>query len=541
MGVLKAWPWAAAALSGLLLILCFPPWNQGWLCWIALTPLLCALFFEPRPVRFFGVRKAALGYVTGLIFFPGTFFWLSTTLAKLYENRWLLTLAPLLSLFLALYFAFWAWFVGAVLVRDPGIPRFPRSLGNLGIACAGACAWLVHEWVRERLFGGFGWNPLGVALYREQSIIQIAEFTGTPGLSFLVVFTNLMAVIIVRRIIGEIGPVFLKRVRWEFSFTMALIAATFAFGVRRMWHADSGASVPLRFAALQFNIPQDEKRDPEAVETVLEEIRKWNGVATAADAGQASPQLVIWPESAIPTGMFGSERSFHFVIDQLQDANYALLLGTVDFDPQRAEDYNTAILLSDHGREHQSYRKIHLVPFGEYLPLRPVFQPFVGQLVPGDFTPGREYTVLQLSDPPIKLGALVCFEDTLGDLTRQFPKAGAQLLVNITNDGWFARSPAAEQHLANATLRAVENRRPLIRCGNTGVTCTISATGEIDQIPPFQTGFVRREINVPTTPSLTVYTRLGDWLSIVAMVVVAATGIGSATVRRGEAATKSLN
>ncbi len=156
--------------------------------------------------------------------------------------------------------------MGAVLVRGPGLPRafFSRSLGNLGIACAGACAWVVHEWVRERLFGGFGWNPLGVALYREQAIIQIAEFAGTPGLSFLVAFTNLMAVIIVRRLIGEIGPVFLKRVRWEFSFTMALIAATFCV---RTKSAASGMPIPalpcsLRFAALQFNIPQDEKRDP---------------------------------------------------------------------------------------------------------------------------------------------------------------------------------------------------------------------------------------------------------------------------------------
>src|SRR4051794_28025981 len=104
MRILRAWPWAAAALSGVLLILCFPPWNQGWLCWIALTPLICAVFFQPAAGRFLPLRQAALGYVTGLVFFPGTFFWLSTTLAELYANRWLYTLAPLLALFLALYF-----------------------------------------------------------------------------------------------------------------------------------------------------------------------------------------------------------------------------------------------------------------------------------------------------------------------------------------------------------------------------------------------------------------------------------------------------
>ena len=158
-------------------------WNQGWLCWVALTPLLCALFFQRDAGRYQPLRKAALGYVAGLVFFNGTFYWLSTTLSVLYDNRWLLALTPLLSALFALYFAFWSWFVGAVLVRGESLPRFPRSLDNLGLACAGACAWIVHEWVRERLFGGFGWNPLGVALYRDLPMIQIAEYTGGPGLS----------------------------------------------------------------------------------------------------------------------------------------------------------------------------------------------------------------------------------------------------------------------------------------------------------------------------------------------------------------------
>ena len=532
MGVLKAWPWAAAALSGLLLTLCFPPWDQGWLCWIALTPLICAVFFQPATGRFLPLRKAALGYVTGLVFFPGTFFWLSTTLSELYSNRWLLALTPLLALFLSLYFAFWGWFVGAILTRGESMPRFSRSLGNLGLACAGACAWVVHEWVRERLFGGFGWNPLGVALYRDLPMIQIAEFTGVSGLSFLIVFCNLMAVIIVRRIVGEIGPVFLKRVRWEFSFTMALIALVFAFGIRRLLHPDPGETVPLRVVAVQPNIEQSEKfdHDADAEEKVLAQIEKLTSLAVL---GAPNTQLILWPESAVPSGMFASERNYQFVMGQLQHTDSALLLGTVDFDPKRAEDYNTALLLSKHGERHQSYRKIHLVPFGEYLPLRPIFEPFVGQLVPGDFTPGREYTVLEMTNPPIKLGALVCFEDTLGDLTRLFVKSGAQVLVNITNDGWFAKSPAAEQHLANCLIRAVENRRPLIRCGNTGVTCGISSEGYLDLwYAPFRDGFASREIKVPTQPRLTFYSRHGDWLSAVAAAIAALTVLVPAIARK---------
>ena len=534
MAALKAWPWAAAILSGVLLILCFPPWNQGWLCWIALTPLISAVFFSPGTGKFRSLKKAALGYVSGVTFFTGTFYWLSTTLAELYSNRGLLALSPLLALVLGLYFAFWSWFIGVILVPPTGgLPRFSRSFSNLGLAAAGASGWVIHEWVRERLFGGFGWNPLGVALHRDLPMIQIVEFTGVAGLSFLIAFTNLMAVIIVRRIIGELGPVFLKRIRWEFSFTMALIAVVFAYGIRQLLNPDKSASVSLRVTAIQPNIPQADKFDHAAEEKVLTQIGQLTELAKVQTGEQEGPQLILWPESAVPTGMFASESNFRFVIDQVQDTDAALLLGTVDYDLQKGEDYNTARLIAEHGQRQQSYRKIHLVPFGEYLPLRPVFEPFVGQLVPGDFTPGKEAAVLDLSDPAIKLGVLVCFEDTLGDLTRQFSKVGANVLINITNDGWFGQSPAAEQHLANATLRAVENRLPLIRCGNTGVTCAISATGHLDRwLAPFERGLAKRSVAVPTHPRVTFYARNGEWLAGLAAIVVLTTTVMTTIARR---------
>ena len=518
-------PWLAAALSGVLLTLCFAPWNQGWLCWLALTPLISALI---RPGSAW--EKAALGYVAGVVFFVSTFWWLNT-LAALYRNPLLLSLPILLALFLGLYFAFWSWFVGAVLGRFDPARRFASSLGNLGLAAAGASAWVCHEWVRERLFGGFGWNTLAVALHRDLPMIQIAEFTGAPGLSWLVAFANLMAVIIVRRIVGELGPVFLKRVRWEFSATMALIALVFAFGLRQLLHPERPATVPLRIAAVQSNIAQEDKFDRTAEEQVLAQLDRLTSLATA---GLQLPQLVLWPESAQPSGMFSSERNYRFVIDQVQRADFALLLGTTDFDPLNNEDYNTATLLTERGQRQQSYRKIHLVPFGEYLPLRPVFSPLVGQLVPGDFTPGREHTVLELKNPSLKLGALVCFEDTLGDLTRHFVKAGAHLLINVTNDGWFAQSPAAEQHLANAAVRAVENRRPLIRCGNTGVTCAIAPNGHIDRwLPPFTQGFAAREIAVPMHPRVTFYTRHGEWFCLLAA-LIALGAFAAAALRRAD-------
>lgn len=519
-------------LTGGLLTLCFPPWNQGWLAWIALTPLAAAAFTPGGRWR-----RAALGYVAGIVFFATTFWWLGT-LADLYRNPWLHTLPVLLALYMGLFFAFWTWFLGAVLGSFDPTRTFTHSVRNLALGALGACAWVAHEWVRERLFGGFGWNPLGVALYRDLAMIQVAEFTGTPGLSGLVVFANLMGVIIVRRIVGELGPNFSRRIRWEFSFTMALIALVFAFGIRRLLHPEAIEQKPLRVAAVQPNIPQDDKFDRDAEDRVLEQLGQLTKLAILT---QPAPQLVLWPESALPRGMFASERNFHFVTDLAQEGDFAMLFGTVDFDEDKREDYNTALLLTGRGSAHQSYRKIHLVPFGEYLPARPVFGRFLGELVPGDFTPGREYTVLHMTEPPAELAALVCFEDTLGDLARHFVLNGAQVLVNVTNDGWFAQSPAAEQHLANAALRAVENRRPLVRCGNTGVTAQVLPNGDIERwLPPFQQGFVAREVRVPVHPRTTFYTQHGDWVSIVG-IVLTLSALGASFVRRSRASAEPAN
>jgi len=350
-----------------------------------------------------------------------------------------------------------------------------------------------------------------VALHHDLAMLQIAEVTGTPGLSWLVAFANLMGVIIVRRIVGELGPKFSRRIRWEFSLTMALIALVFAFGIRRLLHPEAVETFPLRVVAVQPNIPQTDKFDPDAEERVLAQIGDLTKLAILT---QPAPQLVLWPESAMPRGMFASERNFNFVMDLARQGDFAMLLGSVDFNPETSEDYNTALLITGHGSGHQSYRKMHLVPFGEYLPLRPVFGRFLGELVPGDFTPGREYTVLHMPEPAVDLGALVCFEDTLGELTRHFVLKGAQVLVNITNDGWFGKTPAAEQQLANAVLRAVENRRPLIRCANTGVTAVVLPSGKAETwVPVFQQGFAARDVPVPVHGRTTFYTRYGDWWS----------------------------
>ena len=346
-------------------------------------------------------------------------------------------------------------------------------------------------------------------------MIQIADLTGVLGLTWLVAFCNLMAVIVVRRIVLELGPQFLKGIRWEFSLTMALLAVVFGYGVRTLFQG-VGESTPLQVVAIQPNIPQTQKFDPAGEDEILAQLDKLTGLSALL---QPQPDLIVWPEAATPRGMFADEVNYQFVMDQAARGDFHLLFGTLDYEldsnePESSRQYNAAMLLSDRGNVRSVYRKMHLVPFGEYLPFRPLLPQAIGNLVPGDLDAGTETSVLTLPKPKTELGVLICFEDTLGDLTRGFVQKGAQVLVNVTNDGWFGKSVAAEQHLANALFRAVESRRPLLRCANTGVTCLIDRDGRVNrgQLQLFEQGFARFPIAVPQKPELTFYTRHGDWV-----------------------------
>jgi apolipoprotein N-acyltransferase len=194
----------------------------------------------------------------------------------------------------------------------------------------------------------------------------------------------------------------------------------------------------------------------------------------------------------------------------------AMVLGTDDLNRGfPGNDHNSAALLLRGNGDVEFYDKRHLVPFGEYLPLRPLLGWLAGGLVPGDFKPGTEPGIFSLKDPALKLAPLICFEDTLGDVTREPVRLGAAVLVNLTNDGWFGRSSAAEQHFANAVFRTVENRIPLVRCTNTGVTASVDQFGRVDRwIEPFSMGIASRQLRVPLRTSQTFYTRNGDVFSV---------------------------
>ena len=540
-----AWPWLAAIASGLFYATCFPPFNYDWLCWVALTPLLAAIWFSGKQSRRRWARDILLGYVAGISFFWTVFSWLQTVTVP----GWLLVGA-----YMAIYMALWSWLCGllrpglrrerdkpieglaAVSRRlnqkyaaehdqiipadapetlvDSSARRSPwlSSVNNLRLAFLLAAAWIAQEWLRSIVFSGWGWNTLGTALHGQLVLIQIAEFTGVAGLSFMVAFTNVILLTTVRRFILEtqVKPM---RPHFDLTLTMAGIVGVMGFGIHAL-HVRRETK-PLNVALVQPNIPREEKF---TVEFATKTFDLFTQLSRPALEANAHTDLLVWPESSMPGPVLTDELSHRFVMDFSASAKTDLLLGTIDQDETHA--YNAAMLVSDAGAHLQIYRKVHLVPFGEYVPGRhtiPLLARVVGDQVPDDFAFGMEFTVFKLSGDKAKAAPLICFEDTIGDLARQFVLAGANLLVNVTNDGWFLRSAGSQQHLANAVFRCVETRLPMVRGANTGVTCFINEFGNITQMlldengTPFTQGTLTGQVAIAAnTPDPTFYVRHGE-------------------------------
>jgi len=527
--ITKLWPWLAAICSGFLYAACFAPFNLTWFCWVALTPLIAAVWFSGAESRHPWLRNLLLGYVTGLTFFWIVFSWLTTVTIL----GWFV-----LEFYMAIYIAIWAWFCGLVrprpktkragtskweqMLSQAGTsatrPQSPwtKSTNNLRLALLLAAAWTTLEWLRGWVFSGFGWNGLGIALHDNWPLIQIAELTGVAGLSFLIAFVNVIILTTAYRLVAE-ARTRVMRPHFDFTFTMAAIVGVLVFGFRATQVPP--AAKPLRVAAVQSNVPQNQKFDPQFTRRIFDQFRRLSEIALGSNP---PPELLVWPESSMPGPVLADQESYKFVMDLAADGDTDFLLGTID--EVDGDVYNAAILLSDGGERVQMYRKVHLVPFGEFVPGRhtvPLLARIVGDQVPGDFKAGKERTVFTLTDDDVQVAPLICFEDTIGELTRQFvvpteTGPGANLLVDMTNDGWFQHSAGSHQHLANAIFRCTENRRPMLRAANTGVTCFINQFGRITQElqdengSTFTEGVLSGDIKVPTEHELTFYTRHGE-------------------------------
>ena len=479
--------------SAALLVLSFPGFNFWILAWVALVPLFFAIENQ-APLKAF-----LWAYLTGFVFFLGIIYWLvHVSLPGMI----------IVAAYLALYFGFFGLIVNYSKLQTPYSQLFLIP-----------AAWVALEWIRGHALTGFGWALLGYSQSYNLPIIQIADIFGAYGVSFLVVMLNAAIFFTIKNFRSKnefLAPMVV---------TAVLIVITLGYGVFRLNNVFTGEK--LRVAVVQGNIPQDQKWDERFVGMILERY----GMLTKSCV-QDKPDLIIWPETSVPGFIEDQSILLEWMKNLAVGADAPILAGAPRYEKTGSEElyHNSALLFLKNGSLSQHYDKTHLVPFGEYVPLRNLFF-FVHRFARrpiGDFVGGKEFTVLKF---PLKrsvrkenynwklvknvgFGCLICFEDIFPGLARGFVKNNAGFLVNITNDAWFGRSSAAYQHAQASVFRAVENRVNVIRAANTGLSCFIDQKGRIvSKVSSrgkdlFVDGFKTQEIILSRTR--TVYAVYGD-------------------------------
>jgi apolipoprotein N-acyltransferase len=496
-----------ATMSGMLLTLAFPKLDQGWLAWIALIPLLWSL-------RDTDVRTGWwLGFWSGLVHGLGLMYWTVYTMnvyggIPLYQG---IPLLFLLSAYLAVYPGLFA----------VALTWFDNRPGRLLLLAP--AAWTALEYLRARLFTGFPWELLGYSQYDRLWIIQIADLAGVYGISALIVLVNATLTLLLlaaRNRSWHSHLVGRRTALPALAVTIALVSTVTLYGKMRLGQVDAAADAAdkAHVAVVQGNIDQSIKWDPSFQMVTAAKYKRLSlEIAENAD-------LIIWPETATPFYLFQDKTPTRVVVDGIKAAGKDFIIGSpyLVSTTNGASYFNSAYMITPDGNATGRYDKVHLVPFGEYVPLKR-WLPFINQMVAlvGDFKTGEPGTTLSWKDHEI--GMLICYEAIFPELSRAMTMNGAHLLVNITNDAWFGFTSAAYQHFSMSVLRAVENRRALARSANTGISGFIDAGGRIvAPTPLMQDATVTTELALLEIPAF--YTRWGDWPLALIVVMILGTG-----------------
>ena len=483
-----------ALASGALLALSFPRYGHPAVAFVALVPLLVAVCgWAGRPGACVGVhpRRAFLfGLMAGAVHFAGTVYWTGATVQTFGGLSWpvAILVAGLLVIYMATFLAV-AMAIAAV---------FVRRLGAAGILLAPA-AWVSTEYLRGHLFGGFPWIPLGNTMVTLLPIAQLASVTGVYGLSLLVAFVNAgVAVAVITagrsRAVASVA-------------TIALVLAVSVWGGQRLAANRLVTSgTPVKVALIQGNILQVDKWNPARAAMIVDRYLRLTDQAVAGGA-----ELVVWPESSTPF-YFDDDPAGREIREAVRRWGTPLLLGSDEIEPGRPNTlYNSAFMLDRGGATAAVYRKIHLVPFGEYVPFQQMLF-FVAPLVEAvsSFSPGRFVTMLPVNGH--MASTAVCYEVTYPELMRDAVRQGSELLTTITNDAWYGSSSAPFQHFEMATMRAIEQGRYLVRAANTGVSGIVDPYGRVlARTQLFETVALVGEARF--VQEKTVYAKIGDWVA----------------------------
>jgi apolipoprotein N-acyltransferase len=464
-----------------LLILSFPKFGHALVAWVALVPLLVAVHGAS------GWRAARLGYVTGAVSAVGLLYWTAFVVFQ-YGGGMPRVVAVLITLALCLAFAVFPLLFGWVM------GRLVSAFGARGLLGA-PFVWVATELLRVHTFFEFPWCLLGYTQMPFLPVIQIASVTAVYGVSFLLVASSTLLAL------SLLAPRDRRKALTGFATLQALAWGGGMLMLSRPVHETGRITVGL----VQGGIRQEDKWLPE---------NAWSNVGRhlelTREAARRGARLVVWPESAVPF-LYDEEPG---LAERLQETvrrdSIYLYFGNDDREPERI--FVGAKLLGPQGEISARYRKMHLVPFGEYVPLQALFT-LGGRVVAkvvqevSDFTPGTEAVTGEVDGH--RIGGYICYEAIFPDLVRRFPARGAELLVNITNDAWYGTTSAPYQHLAMAAFRAVENRRYMVRAANTGITAVVDPWGRIlEPTKLFDRTVLVRE--VPFVAGTTFYTRYGN-------------------------------
>jgi apolipoprotein N-acyltransferase len=495
-----------------LLALSFPKYGHPAFAWIALTPLVIAAWHAPTTRRAFG-----LGLLAGAVYFWGTLYWLIETMTTF---GGLSTLLAVLAA--AILVAYLSLFPAAFAVL---LARSRRAFGDRALTLVPAL-WVTTELGRQYVWDGFPWALLGYSQVTVLPVAQIASIVGVYGLSALLAFSATAAAAIV-----------LLTGRARAIYPVAALVTIAACATWGQWRLNASnllqAGAPVRVAVLQGNIPQDQKWEPSLRDEITSKYLRLTREAIAAGA-----TFIIWPESSTP---------FYFEHDLVRGAairriasesGATLLIGSDQVEPLKAVEaevkqqyryYNASFLVKPDGQIGAVYRKMHLVPFGEYVPLKDLLF-FVGPIVEAvsAFTPGGDPVLLPIGDH--LASTAICYEVIFPSLIRRFVQDGSELLTTITNDAWYGRSSAAYQHWEQAAMRSIEQGRYLARAANTGISGFVDPYGrQVQRSELFEDDLLVADLRF--IKERTVYNRIGDLVAWLSLAVTLAALLGSFRVR----------
>jgi apolipoprotein N-acyltransferase len=473
-------------------VLSFPQYGHPLFAWIALAPLVLAT------TRGSLVRAFGLGLTAGVIYFAGTLYWITHVMAVyggLARPTAVMVNAALVA-YLALFPALFA-----VIMRRLVVVFGVRAL------MAAPLVWVATELGRTYLFTGFPWVLLGYSQTTVLPVAQLASVTGVYGVSALVAAVGAaLATVAASR----------RRTEWLPAVigTGVVVVAVVVFGGARLWRGQAEQGEPVRVGLVQGNVDQAEKWDVTRASAIFDRYMRLS--REAIDQGA---RIVIWPESSAPFRFGEDEERTARIRALARESGTTLLLGSDEVEREPVPRYfNSAFLVRPDGTTGAVYRKLHLVPFGEYVPLRQVFF-FAAPLVEtiADFSPGSAAVLLPIGNR--LASTAICYEIVYPDLVRRFVRGGSELLTTITNDAWFGRTSAPHQHFTQAAMRAIENGRYLVRSANTGISGIVDPYGRVLAASDlYEPAVIVGDVRYLT--GLTVYSRTGDVFALASVLTV---------------------